>query len=123
MYYNGSPWAHGQTFGIDGVGTTWGKNHGIGAVLYRKDGYVAVTAPSAFQVLEPAGWPGFTTKAMTVPKSCKVTPSYSVTTNCSYELEGELCDGAQPNLIPCKSTQDCCNVDCGTCENEKACES
>lgn len=61
-YYNGSPWTHGQTFGIDGVGTTWGKNHGIGAVRYRKDGFVAVKAPSVFQVTEPAGWPGFTTQ-------------------------------------------------------------
>jgi hypothetical protein len=31
VYYNGSPWTHGQTFGIDmggTVGTTWGSNHG-----------------------------------------------------------------------------------------------
>ena len=36
----------------DGVGTTWGSNHGIGAVRYRKDGFVAVTAPSVFQSMQ-----------------------------------------------------------------------
>ena len=85
---------------------------------YRKDGFVAVTAPSAFQVTEPSGWPGFTTQAFAVPTNCPPIPTSKRTLNCSYELPNSVCAGAQPELLPCNATIDCTNADKGTCENE-----
>jgi hypothetical protein len=73
---------------------------------------------SAFVVAEPAGWPGFITKALPIPKDCPATPVQKRTLNCSYELPGEVCGGAQPELLPCTTTTDCTTADHGTCLNE-----
>lgn len=55
-----------------------------------------------------------------MPKGCKSTPTYTVSTNCSYQGPAGMCGGAQPDVIACNTTADCCAVDCGTCSGEKA---
>ena len=91
---------------------------GIGAVRYRKNGFVAVTAPSVFQIAEPAGWPGFTTLDLPLPEGCPAKPTSTRTLNCSYEMPGRLCGGSQPDFLYCNSTTDCTHADKGTCQDE-----
>ena len=79
-----------------------------------------MNAPSVFQITEPAGWPGFTTKVLPVPADCPAVSSSVRSTNCSYELAGQICSGAQPDLLACNTTTDCTNADSGTCYDEHA---
>ncbi len=102
LYRAGQPYTHG---GAGEPSHSWGNHTAIGILTLRRDGFVALEAPYAFD--RPL--PSFATTTLRVPDDCPPPANHTTRefkTSCAYKFPDNKCPRDMP-AARCNSHADC----------------